>query len=121
MSDEMTAPQYTTGSPGADGQVGEPGSDSIHTPHCPGADSQADEPSLLLLALLEKLYTDRAHGWYHELSDYYATHPELEDEFLAMALAVDRNNEGGGSVASSLLQEDNISASSPLSPGVLRA
>jgi hypothetical protein len=87
-----------------------------------GADGKADEPSLLVLALLEQLHTDRAHGLYYDLSDYYAANPELEDEFLALALAVDRDGERDNLVASSPEEAaENISGLRPLSPGVLRA
>jgi hypothetical protein len=101
MSDEKTAPQHTDRSPGTDGNI--------------------DEPSLLVLALLEQLQSDRAHGRYYELSDYYAANPELEDEFLAMALGASWDNEVNGAVPGSPVQEEGTSVRGPLSPGVLRA
>jgi hypothetical protein len=101
MNDDMTASQYTTRTPNADGK--------------------RDEPSLLVLALLEQLCIDRAHGRYYDFADYYAANPELEDEFLAMALAALRDHEGAGSDSGSQEQEDNVSGRRPLSSGVLRA
>jgi hypothetical protein len=94
---------------------------SRHTTRSPDADGKGDEPSLLVLALLEQLRIDRAHGRYYDLADYYAANPELEDGFLAMALAALRDNEGDGSDSGSQEQEDNVSSRRPLSPGVLRA
>ena len=101
MNDDMTASQYTT--------------------HSAGADGKRDTPSLLVLALLEQLRIDRAHGRHYNLWDYYASNPELEDEFLEMALAADWDDEGPGSDSISQEQEDNISGRRPLSPGVQRA
>jgi hypothetical protein len=87
-----------------------------------GADGKPDEPSLLVLALLEQLHADRAHGLYYDLSDYYAANPELEDEFLALALTADRDGELEDLVARSPEEAaENISSRRPLSPGVLRA
>ncbi|PWT73496.1 MAG: hypothetical protein C5B60_08115 [Chloroflexi bacterium] len=95
---------------------------SPYTARPRGADGKADEPSLLVLALLEQLHTDRAHGLHYDLSDYYAANPELEDEFLALALAADRDGERDDPVASSTEEAaENISGRRPLSPGVLRA
>jgi hypothetical protein len=91
------------------------------TTRSPGADGKGDEPSLLVLALLEQLHIDRAHSRYYDLAHYYAAAPELEDEFLALALAALRDNEETGFISSLQEQEDNISSRRPLSPGVLRA
>jgi hypothetical protein len=92
-----------------------------HTTHSTGAAAGGDEPSLLILALLEQLHIDRTHGRYFDLAHYYAASPELEDEFLGLALAALRDDEGAGSVSSRQEQEDNISGRRPLSPGALRA
>jgi hypothetical protein len=78
-----------------------------------------EEPPLLVLALLEQLRSDRAQGRVFDLSDYYAANPELEDVFLAMVLATDRDDERVET--SSNPQESSISDHQPLSPGVLRA
>jgi hypothetical protein len=94
---------------------------SQHIPPSPGANDKGDEPSLLVLALLEQLHIDRAHGRYYDLAYYYAANPGLEEEFLALALAALRDNEGTGSASSLRVQEDNSSGRRPLSPGVLRA
>jgi hypothetical protein len=68
------------------------------------------------MALLEQLRIDRAHGRFYDLADYYAANPELEVEFLAMALASPWDNEEAGSVSSG-----GTVVRSPLSPGTLRA
>jgi hypothetical protein len=95
---------------------------SPYTARPRGADGKADEPSLLVLALLEQLHTDRAHGLYYDLSDYYAANPELEDEFLTLALAADRDGERDNPVASSPEEAvEKVTGRRPLSPGVLRA
>jgi hypothetical protein len=85
----------------------------------PGVDGKGDEPSLLVMALLEQLCIDRAHGRFYDLANYYAANPELEDEFLAMVLAAPWDNEGADSVSSSPLS--GIVVRRPLSPGTLRA
>jgi hypothetical protein len=87
----------------------------------PSASGKGDEPSLLVLALLEQLHIDRAHSRYYDLAHYYAANPELEEEFLALALAALRDNQETGSVSRPQVQEDNVSGRRPLSPGVLRA
>jgi hypothetical protein len=94
---------------------------SQHPIHSPAVDGKGDEPSLLVMALLEQLQVDRAHGRFYDLADYYAANPELEDEFLAMALAAPWDNEGDGSVSSSPEREGGIVVRRPLSPGTLRA
>jgi hypothetical protein len=102
--------------------MNDPEKTSPYTARPRGADGKADEPSLLVMALLEQLHTDRAHGLYYDLSDYYAANPELEDEFLALALAADRDGEWDDPVASSPEEAaEHISGRGPLSPGVLRA
>jgi hypothetical protein len=99
--------------------MNDPEKASQHINRSLAADGGGDEPSLLLLALLEQLRIDRAHGRHYELSDYYAASPELEDEFLAMAVAALRDSEKVGS--GSQEPEGGTSGRRPLSPGVLRA